>query len=91
MGFPGGRETPSLRKYNRHRNILLGCRSHHPLWPTLIGLPRNSFPHTNHSTGAAREAQAYQNRREAGLDFGVLRKKNRVGGAEFSRGDKHCC
>lgn len=36
--------------------FFLGCRSPHPLWPTLIGLPRNSFPDTNHSRGPAREA-----------------------------------
>lgn len=83
MGFPGGRERPSLRKYDRHRNILFGCKSHHPLWLTLIGLPRNSSLDTNHSTGPAREAQAYQNKREAGLDFGVLGKKIESEGLSF--------
>lgn len=77
MGFPDGGGTPSLRKYDRHKNILLGCRSHRPLWPTLIGLTRNSFPDTSHSTGPASEARAYESRREAGLDFDVLGKKRK--------------
>lgn len=74
-GFPGWKRDAIFTQVRLYRIIIIGCRSPHPLWPPLIGLPRNSFPDTNHSTGPAKEAQAYQDRREAGLDFDVLGKK----------------